>query len=232
MLHQGVEARMVVQGIQIGVTHDPFFVAESVVDSLLQAGHRIFRFSQQGVCACDIVQHSAVFGFHIERALSPFEASFAVADFAKRGSAKVNGARVVGMELEVLFDPSQRLLLCCASFLGIVQGSTAHSYVDERLIVVGIDFGRFFEQADGFFMISLSKVGPAIKVMSFEELGIQTDRLFKFPLRFFMIVAERNGQTTRSVSFCGFRIQLGCAPTGRVCLAQVVLAGVEIHEKK
>jgi len=184
---------MEVKGIQIGVAHDPFLVPESVADRFLQAGDCFFCFSKQGVRARDVVKHCAVFGFHIERPLGPFQAPFALTDFAKRGRAKVNGTHVVGMELEVPFDPLQRFLLCGAGFLRIAQGSATHSYVNQRLIVVRIDFGGLFEPADGFFMIALSKVGPAIKVMSFEQLGIQTDRLFKFPLRFFMIVAERNG---------------------------------------
>ena len=118
---------MVVKGIQIGVAHDPFFVSESAADSFLQAGDCFFCFSKQGVRARDVVKHRAVFGFHIERPLGPFQTPFALPDFAKRGGAKVNGAHVVGMELEVLFDPSQRFLLCGTVFLGIAQGSATHT---------------------------------------------------------------------------------------------------------
>ena len=118
---------MMVKGIQIGVAHDPFFVSESEANSFLQAGDCFFCFSKQGVRASDVVKHRAVFGFHIECPLGPFEAPFPLTDFAKRGGAEVNSAHVVGMELEVPFDPLQCFLLCGTAFLGISQASPTHS---------------------------------------------------------------------------------------------------------
>lgn len=107
---------MVTYGREVVIVLDPFFVAETLAKGFLQAVDGFIRFSEERVGTGDIVKDRSFLGVHGQGAVSPFEGARAVAEVAKSNGAHVDGARIVGVELEMAFHRSQTISACLAGF--------------------------------------------------------------------------------------------------------------------
>jgi hypothetical protein len=136
---------MIPERVEIGVVFNPFLLAHSRSNRFLQTVDRFFLLTQIRVYAGHVVEGRSVVGIHDERAVCPFHSAFPLPQLAECASAEIEGASVVRMQIQVLFNNLQRATV---SSLGI--GCPAERNVDgreqgERLVIVGIYTRGLFE---------------------------------------------------------------------------------------
>src|SRR6185437_7046180 len=101
---------MAAYGIQIGVVLGPSLVPLSLSESLFEARDGFLRHVQHRVGARDVVEHGRIFGVDRQGSLRPLQRAVSLAGLNKRGSAQVQGANILRVELQMFLDDSKESL--------------------------------------------------------------------------------------------------------------------------
>src|SRR6266446_4837806 len=167
------------QRVEVGVFLHPVAVVVAGADGVLEVVEGLVEAADVGVDAGDVVEQAGLVGGDGDGAVDEFETLLDAAGLDQRAAAQVEGADVLGIQLEMaarLLDPGA---IGGGGLLGAAEAAVDLGQEQVHLVILGAHLDRLLVEARRLEIVPLGDAGAGVEVERLVQLRIERDRLLE-----------------------------------------------------